>query len=129
MKSHYFINKKAGRGLFIITAALSLSFGALGNIFPDIEAYADVSTTGDYTNIAIARVTDYVNVRSEANTDSEALGKIYNNCAASILETVEGGRHFIRDYYRKRSEPETGTQYSEHCAHKAADRGGLCHNR
>lgn len=90
MKSHYFINKKAGRGLFIITAALSLSFGAPGNIFPDIEAYADVSTTGDYTNIAIARVTDYVNVRSEANTDSEALGKIYNNCAASILETVEG---------------------------------------
>lgn len=43
-----------------------------------------------YENVAISRVTDYVNVRTEANTTSEVVGKIYNNCAATILATVEG---------------------------------------
>ena len=55
-----------------------------------ITAYADVSASGSYENIAIARVTDYVNIRSEANTSSQILGKIYNNCAASILDSVDG---------------------------------------
>ncbi len=31
-----------------------------------------------------------MNIRQEANTSSEIVGKIYNNCAATILETVEG---------------------------------------
>lgn len=43
-----------------------------------------------YDNIAISRVSNYVNVRSEANTTSAVVGKIYNNCAATILSTVDG---------------------------------------
>lgn len=43
-----------------------------------------------YDNVAVSRVSNYVNVRKEANTDSQVVGKIYNNCAASILDTVEG---------------------------------------
>lgn len=43
-----------------------------------------------YDNVAISRVSNYVNVRGEANTASEVVGKIYNNCAATILDTVEG---------------------------------------
>ncbi len=44
----------------------------------------------DYANIAISQVTDYVNIREEPNTSSTIVGKIYNNCAATILATVEG---------------------------------------
>ena len=43
-----------------------------------------------YNNVAISRVTNYVNVRAEANTSSAIVGKIYNNCAATILATVDG---------------------------------------
>ena len=44
----------------------------------------------DYANIAISQVSDYVNIRQEPNTSSAIVGKIYNNCAANIQETVEG---------------------------------------
>ncbi len=44
----------------------------------------------DYENIAVSQVSDYVNIRQEPNTSSTIVGKIYNNCAANILETVEG---------------------------------------
>lgn len=77
------------KGICVLASAGAISFAPCGGPM-ELLSYADVSTTGDYENIAIARVTDYVNVRAEANTSSEALGKIYNNCAASILETVEG---------------------------------------
>lgn len=43
-----------------------------------------------YENVAVSQVSGYVNVRKEANTKSQVVGKIYNNCAATILETVSG---------------------------------------
>ena len=49
--------------------------------------------TSPYANVAIARVDTedgYVNVRTEASTNGEIVGKIYNNCAATIVDTVEG---------------------------------------
>ena len=49
----------------------------------------------EYTDIAIAQVDNYVNVRSEPNTDSEVLGKLYNNSAATVLETTEDGWYKI----------------------------------
>lgn len=48
------------------------------------------ATASSYSNVAISRVTNYVNVRTEANTTSDIVGKIYNNCAATILGTVDG---------------------------------------
>lgn len=44
----------------------------------------------DFENIAVSQVTGYVNIREQATTASNILGKIYNNCAATIVETVEG---------------------------------------
>lgn len=41
-----------------------------------------------YDKVAISHVTNYVNVRAEANTNSSIVGKIYNNCAALILSSV-----------------------------------------
>lgn len=43
-----------------------------------------------YKEVAISRVSNYVNVRAEANTTSDVVGKIYNNCAAKIIKTVDG---------------------------------------
>ena len=48
-------------------------------------------TTQEYVNFAIADVTDYVNVRQQPNTDSEILGKIYDNAVAQIMATVGEG--------------------------------------
>lgn len=49
-----------------------------------------VAAPADYENIAVSQVSDYVNIREKATTNSKIVGKIYNNCAATILETVEG---------------------------------------
>ena len=43
-----------------------------------------------YENMAVAQVSDYVNIRLEPNGDSEVLGKLYNNGVATVLETLDG---------------------------------------
>ncbi|MBQ8280483.1 MAG: C40 family peptidase [Roseburia sp.] len=48
-----------------------------------------------YVGVAIAQVDNYVHVRAEANTESEVLGKLYNNSAATVLETTEDGWYKI----------------------------------
>ena len=48
-----------------------------------------------YVGVAIAQVDNYVNVRSEANTESEVLGKLYDKSAATVLETTEDGWYKI----------------------------------
>lgn len=55
----------------------------------------------EYADIAIAQVDNYVNIRSEANEESEVLGKLYNNSAATIVAT-EG------DWYQITSGSVTG---------------------
>lgn len=45
----------------------------------------------DYSNIAIAaNISECLNIRAEANTESEVLGKLYVNGAATVLETLDG---------------------------------------
>ena len=48
-----------------------------------------------YVGVAIAQVDNYVNVRAEASTESEVLGKLYDNSAATVLETTENGWYKI----------------------------------
>lgn len=50
----------------------------------------------EYSDIAIAQVDNYVNVRSEPNTESEVLGKLYDNSAATVLETTDNGWYRIK---------------------------------
>lgn len=38
-----------------------------------------------YNTLAISQVDDYVNVRTEPSIESEVVGKIFNNCAATIV--------------------------------------------
>lgn len=88
--------------------------GALAAMEDAIAAGAEALSTGDeisvaeitehevpvaaseYTDIAIAQVNNYVNVRALPNTESEILGKLYNNSAATILETTEDGWYRIQ---------------------------------
>lgn len=48
------------------------------------------STKSAYDNIAVSNISGSVNIRTEANTSSNITGKIYNDCAATILDTVDG---------------------------------------
>ncbi len=61
----------------------------------------------EYDNIAIAQVDNYVNIRSEADIESEVLGKLYNNSAAEVHETVG-------DWYKITSGSVTGYVKSEY---------------
>lgn len=60
----------------------------------------------EYDNIAIAQVSNYVNLRSEPSEEGEILGKLYNNSAATIIAT-EG------DWYKIKSGSVDGYVKSE----------------
>lgn len=67
---------------------------------PVAEVVAEVTAEvaeqkSEYADIAIAQVDNYVNVRMEPNTESEVVGKLYNNSAATILETTADGWYRI----------------------------------
>lgn len=55
---------------------------------PETEIETEIKS--EFSDIAIAQVDDYVNVRSAATTESEIVGKLYNNSAAKILAEENG---------------------------------------
>ena len=65
------------------TGAVSARAEEAGNAAPP-------AVSADYTSIAVSQVSGYVNIREQATTTSKIVGKIYNNCAATILEMVQG---------------------------------------
>lgn len=73
-----------------LCAAASSPFAAYADSAKSVHEAALVAAPADYENIAVSQVSDYVNIREQATTNSKIVGKIYNNCAATILETVEG---------------------------------------
>lgn len=60
-----------------------------------------------FSNLVIAQVNDYVNIRSEPNTDSEILGKLYDDSVGELIE-VEG------DWYLMKSGTVTGYVKAEY---------------
>lgn len=91
-----------------LIAVLSMSFisyAAPVQTSPREGVAVVAATASAYSNVAISQVSNYVNVRTEPNTSSEIVGKIYNNCAATILASVdgEGGK-----WYRIQSGTVTG---------------------
>lgn len=46
--------------------------------------------TAEFTDVAIAQVENYVNIRSTPSEDGEVVGKLYNNCAATVLGSENG---------------------------------------
>lgn len=61
----------------------------------EVSLHEVPEVASEYADIAIAQVNNYVNVRLEPNTESEILGKLYNNSAATVLEATEDGWYRI----------------------------------
>ncbi len=76
--------------LFTMLAMPIVSYASPAQTSPRTGVPTVSVTASKYSNVAISRVSNYVNVRTQANTTSEIVGKIYNNCAATILATVDG---------------------------------------
>lgn len=85
-------------GAASLTAASNVSVKAAGpegtvsQAAVQMAAASPTKAPSPYKNVAVSQVNgddDYVNIRDAASTDGEILGKIYNNCAATIEETVE----------------------------------------
>lgn len=64
----------------------------------ELELHEVPEVASEYADIAIATVLNYVNLRAEPTTESEVLGKLYANSAATVLETVtdEAGEEWHR---------------------------------
>ena len=65
-----------------------------------VEKKTESKESKMFSDIAIAKVNggdeDYVNVRKKPTTKSKRVGKIYNNCGATIIETTENGWYKIK---------------------------------
>lgn len=55
----------------------------------ETEVHEVPEVVSEYADIAIAQVLNYVNLRAEPTTESEVLGKLYANSAATVLEVVQ----------------------------------------
>ena len=60
------------------------------------EVQKTTAPKSEFSDLAIAQVNDYVNIRSTSGEDGEVLGKLYNNSAAVVLEEVD-------DWYKIKS--------------------------
>lgn len=74
----------------------------------EVEAHEVPVVESEFADIAIAQVNNYVNVRSEPNTESEILGKLYDDCAATVFEATEDG------WYKVESGSVTGYVKAEY---------------
>lgn len=92
------------------TAGVSLEFsqymfdsenGTLPEVQPQVAENETPVVKSEYADIAIAQVNSFVYIRSEATKESEALGKLYSNGAATVLENCG-------DWYRVTSGSVTG---------------------
>lgn len=62
----------------------------------------------EYEKLVIAQVDRYVNVRSQANTESEVVGKLYDNSVGTLIEECDG-------WYRIQSGNVDGYVSAEFC--------------
>lgn len=62
----------------------------------------------EFENLVIAQVDDYVNVRSEANTEAEIVGKLYDDSVGTLIKEENG-------WYQIQSGNVTGYVKAEFC--------------
>lgn len=74
----------------------------------DAEEDEDEEAPEDYGSLVIARVRDWVNVRSGPSTDTEIVGKLYNNSVGELIRR-EG------DWYYIASGTVTGYVSADYC--------------
>jgi len=54
------------------------------------NSYVEVVDNREYSDLVIAQVDDWVNVRKEPSTSTEILGKLYNNSVGHYIEEQDG---------------------------------------
>ena len=78
---------------------VELSVGATASaqdvVAGDVSAIVEAEAEEDFSNLVIAQVNDYVNVRSEASEESEIVGKLYNESVGNFISEAEGGWYLI----------------------------------
>ncbi len=89
-------------------SAMFASYLAVSENGGYVEEHVTPEVASEYADIGIAQVDYYVNIRAEASTESEVLGKLYRNAAATVLETTDNG------WYRITSGSVTGYIKSEY---------------
>jgi len=55
-----------------------------------VNAPVVAEANNPYANMGVAQVSEFVNVRAEADENAEVLGKLYNNGLATVIESVDG---------------------------------------
>jgi peptidoglycan DL-endopeptidase CwlO len=73
-----------------IELTLNELFQSTDNAHEEVTKYLSKEQASEYNNLAFAKVTSYVNIRSEASEEGEILGKLYDNSAATILSEKDG---------------------------------------
>lgn len=61
---------------------------ALNN--PQIEANEYNMATSEYTDMAVANVSEWVYIRVEPNEESDYAGKLYANCVCTLIDETDG---------------------------------------
>ncbi|MCR4687141.1 MAG: SH3 domain-containing protein [Lachnospiraceae bacterium] len=97
--------------------SLVLSVGSAADTDVVVEQKEVVETTTEdeeeditnyFTNLVIAQVNNYVNVRAENNTESEVVGKLYDKSVGDLLEEKDG-------WYKITSGNVTGYVSADYC--------------
>jgi cell wall-associated NlpC family hydrolase len=96
--------------------SLVLSAGSAADTDVVVEQKEVVETTAEeeeditnyFTNLVIAQVNNYVNVRAENNTESEVVGKLYDKSVGDLLEEKDG-------WYKITSGNVTGYVSADYC--------------
>ena len=96
--------------------SLVLSVGSAADTDVVVEQKEVAQTTAEeeeditnyFTNLVIAQVNNYVNVRAENNTDSEVVGKLYDKSVGDLLEEKDG-------WYKITSGNVTGYVSADYC--------------
>lgn len=78
------------RDSVFVSGGVQVYLDNIGNRVPDESSKMAMAAESEYADLALANVTNYVNVRTGTNTESEIVGKIYDGAVAQILETVDG---------------------------------------
>lgn len=102
------------------TVKMSAGFSAI-DLYDDVEIIEDVSVAEaaaveetvvedeqDFTNLVIAQVNNYVNVRSMPSEEGDIVGKLYDDSVGELIEEVDG-------WYKITSGKCTGYVKGEYC--------------
>lgn len=101
----FLASKSAAGNNYITGTSVSFSAGATAAINETVvlnntnNYYAGVEENDapvvadavDYSNMGVAtNISEFVNIREEANTDADVVGKLYVNGVVTVLETLDG---------------------------------------